>query len=88
MLRYSNGWGHFLISVIFLIAGLVLIFFSADSTTKGIGVGLVTTVCGAWFVPGAAKQMANEIINHQNMSSAPPPAAPAPEPLDTAVMPA
>ena len=80
MLKYSNGWGHFLISIIFIITGLLLIFFSPDATTKGIGVGVITTVTGAWFVPGAAKQMAQEIIRQNTPPAAP---APAPDPLAT-----
>ena len=87
MLKYSNGWGHFLISVIFVVTGLLLIFFSPDGTMKGIGVGILTTVVGAWFVPGAAKQVANQIQAQVNEAVPAPAPDPAPA-LATAVMPA
>ena len=81
MLKYSNGWGHFLISVLFVVTGLLLIFFSPDGTMKGIGVGILTTVVGAWFVPGAAKQMATQI--QAQVQEAVPAPAPAPDPRAT-----
>ena len=81
MLKYSNGWGHFLISVLFVVTGLLLIFFSPDVTMKGIGVGILTTVVGAWFVPGAAKQMATQI--QEQVKEVVPAPAPAPDPRAT-----
>ena len=86
MLKYSNGWGHFLISVLFVVTGLLLIFFSPDGTMKGIGVGILTTVVGAWFVPGAAKQMATQI--QAQVQEAVPAPVPAPDPRATVRAPA
>jgi hypothetical protein len=50
-------------SVISTITGLFLILSSTDATTKGIGVTLIMTVNGYWFVSGAAKQVASEVVS-------------------------
>lgn len=62
ILNYSNGWGHLIMSIAFLIAAMLLILFpSTPPDVKGIGIGLVFTVSGAWFIPGAAKQVLNQV---------------------------
>lgn len=63
ILKYTNGRGHLIMSVLLLIVGLALVLFSGDATTKGIGITLILTVQGAWFIPGAAKQVAYEVSN-------------------------
>lgn len=66
MLKYSNGYGHLIMSVFLGIAGLILIIVPVtDAGMKAIGGGLLLTVSGAWFVPGAAKQMATQIMLQQ-----------------------
>jgi hypothetical protein len=59
---YSNGWGHLIITVFFGALGALLILIPTSTPTSiGIGVTLITTASGAWFIPGAAKQMAREV---------------------------
>jgi UPF0716 family protein affecting phage T7 exclusion len=78
---YSNGWGHLIITIFFATLGAVLILYpGATSTTVGIGVMLITTSSGAWFIPGAAKQMASEVAK---ASSGPLPSSLNPAPKDT-----
>lgn len=60
-LKYTNGRGHLVISVLLLLVGLALVLFSGDAATKAIGITLILTVQGAWFIPGAAKQVAYEV---------------------------
>lgn len=62
-LRYANGFGHLIMSVSSMATGLLLILLSTDPTAHAIGVTLIMTVSGYWFVPGAAKQVASEIVN-------------------------
>ena len=61
VLKYTNGKGHLAMSVLLLLVGLALVLFSGDATTKAIGITLILTVQGAWFIPGAAKQVAYEV---------------------------
>lgn len=58
LLKYSNGWGHLIMSIVVLAVGLILILLSPPNA--GYGIGLVTTVVSAWFISGAAKQVAYE----------------------------
>jgi hypothetical protein len=61
LFKYSNGWGHLIMSIFFGGAGLALILLEpTNSTVQGIGVTLLLTVSGAWFIPGAAKQYAGQ----------------------------
>lgn len=62
MLRYTNGIGHFLMSIFMTLVGLVLILYPGISpATQGVGIGVILAVQAAWFVPGAAKQVAHEV---------------------------
>lgn len=62
ILKYSNGWGHLIMSVFFGLIGIVLVVYPGlDPTTKGVGISLILTISGAWFIPSAAKQMASAI---------------------------
>jgi len=54
MLQFSNSWGHLIITVLMVIAGVILILFSTDGTIRGLAVGLITTACGYWFAGTAA----------------------------------
>lgn len=59
--KYANSWGHVIITIFFGLLGAILVLFAADAAAKGIGIALITTSSGAWFIPGAAKQFANEM---------------------------
>ena len=59
---YSNGWGHLIITIFFgILGGLLILLPTSDATSKGVGIALITTTSGAWFIPGAAKQYATEV---------------------------
>lgn len=75
-LHYTNGVGHLIMSLFFGLIGLALLVVPGmDATTKGVGISLILTVAGAWFVPGAAKQVAYQV---QQQVTAPPTPAPTP----------
>lgn len=58
LLKYSNGWGHLIMSVLVLTAGIYLVV-SGQQTT--LGISMVSIVVSAWFIPNAAKQVATEV---------------------------
>jgi hypothetical protein len=75
ILKYTNGNGHLVMSIVFGLIGLALILApTTDAGTKGVGTGLLLTVSGAWFVPGAAKQIAYQV--EQQVTNALPDVAP------------
>lgn len=53
-LKFSNSYGHLIISVVAIAAGVILCLAGPDGTVKGTGVFLVTTATGYWFVSSAA----------------------------------
>lgn len=53
LLKYSNGWGHIIMSVALLAVAIVMIL-QRDNTLQGFGIGLVGTVAGYWFVTSSA----------------------------------
>lgn len=57
ILKYSNGWGHLIMSLVVMGVGMYLYNVGA----QGVGIGLISLVTAAWFVPGAAKQVAVEV---------------------------
>lgn len=57
ILKYSNGWGHLIMSLATLGVGVYLIVAGYST----IGVSLIATVSAAWFIPGAAKQVASSV---------------------------
>lgn len=62
LFQYTNGVGHLIMSILMALIGLALILApGTDATTKGVGVSLLLTVSAAWFVPGAARQVAKEV---------------------------
>lgn len=71
LLRYTNGTGHLIMSVLTTITGLILALAGTDAATKGIGVTLVLTVNTAWFVSGSAKQVASEVIAQMSQKAGP-----------------
>lgn len=60
LLKYSNGWGHLIMSVITMAVGVYLVIGPA----KAIGAGLIATVTAAWFVPGSAKQVSQQVTQN------------------------
>ena len=54
MLKYSNSWGHLIMSIALLASGLCLILISGDINIKATGVGLITSVSSLWLVTYAA----------------------------------
>ncbi len=63
MLKYTNGVGHLIMSIVGIAAGLILILIpmGVDTSLRGIGVSIIITVMNAWFIPGAAKQVVQAI---------------------------
>lgn len=62
LLSYTNGVGHFAMSIFMTLVGLTLIVVPGlNSGAQGVGIGLILAVQAAWFVPGAAKQVAYEV---------------------------
>ena len=78
ILKYTNGVGHLIMSLATLGAGLALVLVSTDSTLRGLGVALILTVQGAWFIPGSAKQVATEVVQQvaENTTNGTPPQTP------------
>jgi hypothetical protein len=57
LLTYSNGWGHLIMSIATMAAGIFLIVYGQTA----LGSSLLGIVTAAWFVPGAAKQVAQNV---------------------------
>lgn len=67
---YTNGVGHLIMSIFFTLVGLFLIVYPGlDAGIKGVGIGLIGTVSAAWFIPGAAKQVATNVEKVNNGNS-------------------
>jgi hypothetical protein len=75
LLKYSNGWGHLIMSVVSMVTGLLLILLTTGAMTRGIGTGLILTVQGYWFVTASAKQTAAEIVTQMKEQKAGEPSA-------------
>jgi hypothetical protein len=63
LLKYTNGVGHLIMSIISTATGLALILLSNNPAIQGTGVTLILTVNGAWFISGSARQVATEVVN-------------------------
>ena len=62
LLNYTNGVGHLIMSVLMTMVGVALIVIPGlPAADAGVGIGLILSVQAAWFVPGAAKQVATEV---------------------------
>ena len=66
LLTYSNGWGHLIMSIITLAAGLYLL----SRNITALGSTLIGVVVSAWFVPNAARQVAEDVNNNVSSSVA------------------
>ena len=53
ILKYSNGWGHLIMSVCSQIVAVVLLL-QRDPSLNGVAIGLLLSVSGYWFVTSAA----------------------------------
>lgn len=60
-------------SVLMTITGLLLVLVAPDATAHGIGIALILTVQGAWFISGSARQVAHEMMEavHEDNKSGP-----------------
>lgn len=56
ILKYSNGWGHVIMSVASM-ATAVILLLQHDATLNGLAIGIITTVEGYWFVTSSANTM-------------------------------
>lgn len=64
-LRYSNSWGHLLISIMLIITGTALVLVSADGTIRGMGVWMITTASSYWFISSVAAHGQGSENNNQ-----------------------
>jgi len=69
--NYTNGVGHLVMSLVATATGLALILAPTDASTKGVGVTLIMTVQGYWFVSGSAKQVASEVVSQMGQQAGP-----------------
>lgn len=72
--KYSNGYGHLIMSVVTMIAALYLVSLH-DTSLMGVGVGMISTVVSYWFLSGiknkhqAQSQTGNDSANNQNVGN-------------------
>lgn len=59
MLKYTNGWGHLIMSLATMFVGVFLYLHG----TTGLGTELIGAVVAAWFIPSAAKQVAHQVVD-------------------------
>lgn len=59
LLKYTNGRGHLAMSIVCMVAGVLIIIFAA--AYAGYAITLMSMVASAWFVPGAARQVAEHV---------------------------
>ena len=57
--KFSNSWGHLIMSIVLIATGLVLILTSSDGTMRGVGVSLIMTSSSYWFVNSAVMHSSN-----------------------------
>lgn len=60
LLKYSNGWGHVIISVASLAVAVILLL-QHDPTLNGLAIGIITSVQGYWFITSAANTMKQQM---------------------------
>jgi hypothetical protein len=70
LIKYSNGTGHLIMSVLLSIIGATLICLPWLSLgMHGIGTGILVTVVGAWFSTSGAKAVVKEVLDNPNVQS-------------------
>lgn len=67
MLKYTNGWGHLIMSLATMFVGVLLYL----KGVTGLGTGLIAMVASAWFVPSAAKQVAHQVVEEMQQVTEP-----------------
>lgn len=80
LLQYSNGWGHLLMSIALLATGIILILMR-DSSTTAVGIGLITTVAGYWFISSSANAQQHVAAAQQSAAATQSQQLPAPDPV-------
>lgn len=78
LLKYSNGWGHLIMSVSTQIVAVILLL-QRDPALVGVAVSLLASVSGYWYISSAAHSQ-QKIIEAQaknqtqvTVTSPPPP---------------
>ncbi len=67
MLSYTNGLGHLIMSILLILVGVLLILYPGISQeVHAIGISMILTVSSTWFIPGAARQVLNQVQQQQN----------------------
>jgi hypothetical protein len=64
-LKYSNSYGHLLISIMLILTGTILVLISIDGTIKGMGVWMITTASSYWFISSVAAHGPSNGNNNQ-----------------------
>ncbi len=83
LLKYSNGWGNLLMSLASMGVGVYLIVAGYGT----IGTSLIATVSAAWFIPGAAKQVATSVVAVTSASATTPTPTPPQTKITNATVP-
>lgn len=76
LLKYSNGWGHLIMSVSSQIVAVILLL-QHDSTLTGLAAGLLVAVSGYWFISSSANAQQQVAAAQQAATIQVNPAAPA-----------
>lgn len=68
LLKYTNGTGHLIMSILMTLVGLALILCPGlTAATQAVGIALILSVQTAWFVPGAARQVVHEVVKQTSI---------------------
>jgi hypothetical protein len=62
LLKYSNGWGHLIMSVSTQIAAVVLLL-QHDPTLTGVATGLLLGVSGYWFISSSGNAQQQSTVS-------------------------
>lgn len=76
LLKYSNGWGHLLMSISTQIVAVILLLQN-NPALIGVAVGLLLGVSGYWFLSSTANAQQQTIAAQQAAMIQVNPAAPA-----------
>lgn len=80
LLKYSNGWGHLIMSVTTQVVAVVLLL-QRDATLTGVATGLLLGVSGYWFITSSANAQQQSTVAVQ----IPAPAVTVTTPIQTGV---
>lgn len=62
LLKYSNGWGHLIMSVTTQVVAVVLLL-QRDATLAGVATGLLLGVSGYWFITSSANAQQQSTVS-------------------------